>query len=42
MNARRKGTPNEHRSRRLLEILETAGYALTRAARRKLTPEAAV
>jgi Holliday junction resolvase-like predicted endonuclease len=29
MNAKRKGTHNEHRSRRLLE---TAGYAVTRAA----------
>ena len=29
MNAKRKGTRNEHRSRRLLE---TAGYAVTRAA----------
>ncbi len=29
MNAKRKGTRNEHRSRRLLE---TAGYCVTRAA----------
>ena len=29
MNAKRKGTRNEHKSRRLLE---TAGYAVTRAA----------